>query len=115
MAKKTVKFTYADGRKLTKTNGAYSVKSPLSYNLTSNQSKYIDVGFTCDKPVMVFVTRGMIERNVFSVPVHKPEVFDAGEKIVLFLTNTGKNEALIDEGEVIARLIVMDNSDQTEE
>lgn len=107
-----VKFSYQDGKKVARDRGpaqAFNLRSPSLLNLPPKAQVTVKLGVTCSHPVHVYQTRGLRERGVFLVD-GVWAMQDAGGELELQLVNLSKETIVVEEGETLARCIVLDNS-----
>lgn len=108
-----VKFNYQDGKKVTRDRGAaqgFNLRSPSLLNLPSQAKVTVKLGLSCSHPVHVYQTRGLRERGVFLVD-GVWAMQDAGGELELQLVNLSTETVIVEEGETLARCIVLDNTD----
>jgi hypothetical protein len=112
MTKKTVKFTYTDGKKVTKgADTIFNLRSPLALNVSAKTK--IQLGVKCDHPLMVFENVQLKNRGI--TISSGCGIYDAGDEIIITLSaDKTSGAAVIDFGEVIARAFVLDSSDVQE-
>lgn len=109
--KSVAKFYLEDGIMPTRhgLSRAFNMLSPLDLIIPAGGRVRISLGVTCDRPLLVFQSSGMVSRNLY-LDTSDLSVYDSDRPIVLNVTNTGPIDSYIDRGDILARAIVLDNS-----
>lgn len=111
MAKKKVSFNVKDGATPTRhASGAFNLRVPMEFKLMPNQEYKLKLGLSCDKPVHLIQIPSLRDAGVVMVD-GVWAMHDAGEEICVKLRNETPNLVLFDYGQVVARCVVIDNSD----
>lgn len=111
MPKKTVKFSYTDGRKVRRQppSGTFNLRTQAALVLPPGAKVRLALGVSCDHPVHVFQSRAVLKQGV-ELADGIWAATDADQEIILFLENKGKATVYFESGDVLARCFVMDNS-----
>ena len=80
---------------------SFNLRSPIPIRLPAGQVVRIDLGISCDHPLLVFPARSMNERGLV-LHVASP-VFDAGERVNVQVSNATGEDTFIEEGETVCR------------
>lgn len=105
-----VKFTVSDGLTPTRSGPArvINLRCPLELKLPPMSDVRVSLGLVCDHPVVVFAPLGLTNRKVTFV--QQNYIFDANQEIVIKLTNSSLTREVVEEGEVVAKAIILSNS-----
>lgn len=107
MAKKIVKFTTTDGfkpRKLTKVGAPFGLKLPFTLNLPSAVTKLVDLGVTCEYPLVVTCAI-----NPLGTKIQSPVLIAPGQSVSVTISAGAQNLSL-SEGEIVAHAYILDNT-----
>lgn len=111
MTTKKVSFEVQDGTKPVKNKeGSFNLRAPMPFTLPVGAEVKMKLGVRCGAPVHVFQSRHLKERGIVLVD-GMWAMHDANEDLVAKLRNEGKETVQVDIGEVIAKCVVIDNSD----
>lgn len=107
MAKRKVNFTVTDGSKPRKLEGPgkpFGLKLPFSVTLPPRTTREVNLGVSCELPLLVVpaVLSPGLQVGVTTVT--------PGESVKVLLTSNSDTVTL-SEGEIVARVYVIDNSD----
>ncbi len=109
---KKVKFTVADGRRPTRQGASkvFNLLAPVGMIIPAGTQVRVDLGVSCDHPLHVFQASNMVKRGVLLVDgIWAAQ--DADVPLILPLENRSNEDAMIEEGDTLARAAVFDNSD----
>ena len=107
MAKKKISFKTTDGVKPRKLDGPgkpFGLRLPMSVNLPPRTSREIDLGVSCDVPVLLVP-------NLFSLAAQSDVKFFGPGTALKVTIVSGNDHMNLGEGEVVAKVFVFDNSD----
>lgn len=108
--KKTVTFTVGDGKAPVKDGASFKLRSPLALKIDPNTKAVVKLGVSANAPVLVFEAASLKQRGL-RLAGGQLTAADAGEQISVTLENTSRLPALIEMGDVVAKAVVLDNSD----
>lgn len=107
--KKTVSIKMDDGVAPLCSNNAMELRLPFAVTVPGGDVRLtVDLGFTCDCPLLVFEASSVRRRGVRVSGT--PQVVESGERIQLVLGSSG-SEVLLERGDLVARAVPMCFSD----
>lgn len=106
-----VRWTIADGKRPDRFGPArtYRLFSPLPVFVEPGQSVVVNLGVRCSYPLTVFESKGMLHQRLRLIDGCL-RTFDSDTDIVLTIKNEGRERALLETGDVMAKAFVVDNN-----
>lgn len=108
MAKKTVKFQTGDSPRVTKgEDGTLLLKAPQALNVPASTEKTLDLGVSANRALVVV---GGPRQKTLSLQ-GGVQIVLPGEVVKISVANTTKGPVLVERGDVLAQVVVLDSSD----
>lgn len=113
MSKRVVKLRKTDGKTPTRhgPSKCFNLRAPLRVVVPANcPSLKVTMGLSFEAPIHVFGANSVKGYGV-SLVDGVWAMHDTGQDVVLYLKNESKEDVIFEEGETMARCVVIDNSD----
>ena len=114
---KTVKFELGDCPQPKRVGPAksFALCSPIAFTLPANGDMSLKLGIKCSHPMLVYSSSSCGGGQCFSRLQGGSNIVDAGQDVLLTITNGGTVDALIERGDSVVRAHVLDDSDIVEQ